>query len=152
MPAAKFKSRKRKRHHLTSSSSSNSTRSDSANSSPEKRRPKKQKTAYTNSCEANLDAEAQLLLQQQQTLKLTKQQRPSKDTERLHVPRHSTGDQSLTGDIPRQIDLEEDVDCRTAPKILESLAKRNESKRQTKLTVDQFKEKSKNLLVRENCP
>ena len=48
--------------------------------------------------------------------------------------------------------LEVDVDCQTGPKISESLAKRVEFKWQTKLTLYQLKEKSKNLLIPENCP
>ena len=48
--------------------------------------------------------------------------------------------------------LEVDVDCQTGPKISESLAKRVEFIWQTKLTLYQLKEKSKNLLVPENCP
>ena len=79
-------------------------------------RPKKQKRSSTNSFEANSDAEAQLLVQQQQTLNLTKQKSPSKNTEGRDTPNHSTGDQSPTGDILSQIDLEEDVDCQTGPK------------------------------------
>ena len=134
MLAAKSKSRK-KRHCSTNPSSSSSSSSDSASSSPEKRRPKKQKRASTNSFEANSDAEAQLLLQQQQTLKSTKQKTPSKDTEGNDAPNHSTGDQSPTGDILSQIDLEEDIDCQNDPKISESLAKRVELKWQTKLKV-----------------
>ena len=93
-----------------------------------------------------------MLIQQQQTLPLTKQKSPSKDIEGQDFPNHSTGDQSPTGDILSQIDLEEDVDCQTAPKISESFAKRVEFKWQTRLTMDQLKEKSKNLLVPENCP
>ena len=68
---------------------------------------------------------------------------------RTGCPNHSTGDQSPTGNILSQIDLEEDVDCQTGPKISESLAKRVEFKWKTKLTLDQLKEKSKNLLVPE---
>ena len=48
--------------------------------------------------------------------------------------------------------MEEDLDSQTGPIISESLAKRVEFKWQTKLTLDQLKEKSKNLLVPENCP
>ena len=93
MPATKPKSRKRKRHHLTSQSSSSSSSSDCARLSPEKRRPKKQKRSSTNYFEANSDAEAQLLIQQiqqRQTLNLTKQINPLKDTEGLEAPNHST--------------------------------------------------------------
>ena len=72
MPATRIKSRKRKRHCSTSRSSSSSRSSDSARSSPKKRRPKKQKRSSPNSFEANSDTEAQLLMQQQQTLNLTK--------------------------------------------------------------------------------
>ena len=151
MPATKPKSRKRKQHHSTCQSSSSSSSSDSARSSSEKRRPKKQKRS-TNSFEANSDAEAQLLIQQQQTLHLTKQKSPSKDIKGQDAPNHSTNNQSPTRDILSQIDLEEDVDCQTGPIISESLAKRVEFKWQTKLTLDQLKEKSKNLLDPENCP
>ena len=83
---------------------------------------------------------------------MTKQKSPSKDTEGLDAPNHSTVDQSPIGDILSQTDLEEGVDSQTGPKISESLAKRVESKWQTKLTLDQLKEKSKNLIVPENCP
>ena len=155
MPATKPKSRKRKRHHSTSQSSSSSSSSDCVRLSPEKRRPKKQKRSSTNYFEANSDAEAQLLIQQiqqRQTLNLTKQINPLKDTEGLEDPNHSTWDQSPTGDLLSQIDWEEDVDCQTGPKISESLAKRVEFKWQTKLTLDQLKEKSKNLLIPENYP
>ena len=82
---------------------------------------------------------------------MTKQKSPSKGIEGQDAPNHSTRDQSTTGDILRQIDLE-DVDCQTGPKISESLAKRVEIKWQTKLTLDQLMEKSKNLLVTENFP
>ena len=70
----------------------------------------------------------------------------------MRDPNHSTGAQSSTEDILSQIVLEEDVDCLTGTKISESLAKRVEFKWQTKLTLDQLKEKSNNLLVPENCP
>ena len=151
MPATKPKSRKRKRHRSTSRSSSSSSSSDSARSSPEKRRPKKQKRS-TNSLEANSGAEAQLLIQQQQTLPFTKQKSPSKDIEGQDFLNHSTGDQSPIGDMLSQIDLEEDVDFQTAPKISENFAKRVEFKWQTRLIMDRSKEESKNLLVPENCP
>ena len=139
MPATKSKSRK-VRHHSASRSSSSSSSGDSARSSPEKRRPKKRKRYKFK------------LIQQQQTLNLTKQKSRSKDTEGHDVSNHSTGAQSSTEDILSQIDLEEDVDCQTGPKISESLAKRVEFKWQTELTLDQLKEKSKNLLVPEDCP
>ena len=48
--------------------------------------------------------------------------------------------------------MEDNVDCQKGPKISESIAKRVELKWQTKLTLDQLKEKSKNLLFLENCP
>ena len=86
MPATKPKSKKRKRHHSASRNSSSSSSGDSARSSPEERRPKKQKRSSTNSFEANSDDEAQLLIQQQQTLNLTKQKSPSKDTKDLMPP------------------------------------------------------------------
>ena len=79
------------------------------------------------------------MIQQQQKLNLTKQKSPSKDIEGHDAPNHSTGDQSPTGDILSQTDLEEDVDCQTGPKISESLDKRVEFKWQTKLTLDQLK-------------
>ena len=105
--------------------SSSSSSSDSARSSLEKRRPKKQKRSKY-PFEANSDVETQLLIQQQQTLNLTKMKVPSKDTEELDAPNHYTGDQPPTRDIPNQIDKKEDVDCQTGPKISESLAKRVE--------------------------
>ena len=92
------------------------------------------------------------MIQQQQTLNLEKQKSPSKDTEERDAPNHSTGYQSPTGDILSPVDLEEDVDYQTGPKISESIAKRVEFKLKTKLTLDQLKEKSKNLLVPKNCP
>ena len=45
----------------------------------------------------------------------------------------------------------EDVDCQTGPKISEDLAKKVEFKWKIQLTLDQLKEKSKNLLVPEKC-
>ena len=74
-----------------------------------KRRSKKQKRSSANSFEANSDTEAQLLIQQQQTLNLTKQKSLSKDTEGYDAPNHSTRDQSPTRNIINQIDLEEGV-------------------------------------------
>ena len=44
------------------------------------------------------------------------------------------------------------MDCQIGPKFSESLAKTVEFKWETKLTLDQLKEKSKNLLVPENFP
>ena len=93
-----------------------------------------------------------MLIQQQQTLPLTKQKSPSKDIEGQDAPNHSTRDQSLTRDILSQTDLEEDVDSQTGSKISESLPERGEFKWQTKLTLDQLMEKSENPLVPENCP
>ena len=93
------------------------------------------------------------MIQQQQTLNLEKQKSPSKEsTEERDAPNHSTGYQLPTEDILSRIDLEEDVDYQTGPKISESIAKRVEFKLKTKLTLDQLKEKSKNLLVPKNCP
>ena len=51
-------------------------------------------------------------------------------------PNHSTGDESPTGDIISQIDLEEEADCQTGLKLSESLAKIIELKWQTKLILD----------------
>ena len=73
------------------------------------KRSKKQKRSSANSFEANSDTEAQLLIQQQQTLNLTKQKSLSKDTEGYDAPNHSTRDQSPTRNIINQIDLEEGV-------------------------------------------
>ena len=92
------------------------------------------------------------MIQQHQTLPLTKQKSLSKNIEGQGFPNHSTGDQSPIGDMLSQIDLEEDVDVQTAPKISENFAKRVEFKWQTRLIMDQSKEESKNLLVPENCP
>ena len=93
-----------------------------------------------------------MLIQQQQTLPLTKQKSPSKDIEGQDAPNHSTRDQSLTRDILSQTDLEEDVDSQTGSKISESLPERGEFKWKTKLTLDQLMEKSENPLLPENCP
>ena len=140
MQAAERKSTKRKMHHSTSPNSSSSSSSDSAGSSPKKRRTKKKERASTNSYAANSDAEAQLLLQQRQALKLTKQKSFPKGSKGLEAHNHSTEDQPPTEDILSRIDSEEDADCKTDPKW------------QTKLTLDQLKEKSKHLLVSEDCP
>ena len=60
---------------------------------------------------------------------------------------HSTRDQLPT----RDIGLEVDVGYQTGPKISGSLAIKIELKCQTKLTLDQLKETSKDLLAPENC-
>ena len=79
---------------------------------------------------------------------MTKQKSPSKDTEGLGAPNHSTRDQLPT----RDIGLEVEVGYQTGPKISGSLAIKIELKWQTKLTLDQLKETSKDLLAPENCP
>ena len=74
------------------------------------------------------DAEAPLSLQQQQALQPTKQKSPSKATDWLDAPNHSTRDHPSTGDILSQIDLEEDANCQTGPKNSESFAKKTDLK------------------------
>ena len=64
------------------------------------------------------DAEAQLSLQQQQALQPTKQKSPSKATDWLDAPNHSTGD----------ILSQKDANCQTGPKNSESFAKKTDLK------------------------